>query len=210
MSTNRELVKRLAELVDGDTWVVADLLAEVFPVEDYPLQAHARNNLHAELVNYEEALRRDHGVILAATTMRIYRATAIAWPDEVRTSSASFQAHEKLRGPDRFGKMEQYLRKNKGRALSKRDVMRYRADEKPAKPMKPFPVRARRRLESTAKSLLVGGGRNIKREDWWNSEHVSAEQKQQLIKEMRSLASEMNRAPADDFDGDNPGVFEKP
>lgn len=213
MAVNQELVKRLAELVDGDSWQMADLLVDEFPAGQWGDGGKAKTGLRQELDQYSDSLRRHHGVILAGSTMREYRMTAIRWPQEDRFSSASFTVHLKLKGPDRQSQMAKYLRKKKregGQALSAKDVARYRADEKPNKPLKPFPDRVRQRLESTAKSMLIGGGVKVKRDDWWNSSHVNDEQRAQFARELRSLASRMTQAPKDDIDGDNPGALAAP
>lgn len=103
MSVKPAVVKQLAELVDGDSWVIADLLAEEFPPDEWGEAEHGtKTGLYEALREYEIALAQEHGVEMKASTLRISRATALAWPDELRRSSASFQVHKMLRGEDRF------------------------------------------------------------------------------------------------------------
>jgi hypothetical protein len=148
-----DLVKRLAELVDGDGWEVADLLAERFPPEEYPEDSSGRNELHATLDAASDALRREHGVELKVDTMRTYRATSLAWPRGTRVPRASFAAHRGLRGDDGPDRMARYLKRNKGRPLSQRDIARYRADDNP-KPPVPWEEAARKRLGAAVRSVL--------------------------------------------------------
>jgi hypothetical protein len=184
-----DLVKALVALLDGDGWQMADLLVENFPVDEYGETANGRNTeLYSALEATEDTLRREYGVELTVATMRRYRATAIAWPAVARATAASFAAHQKLCGDDRFDRMARYLKRNKDRPLSKRDVQRYRADDNPT-PVKPWDIRAKRRIESTVKSLLLGGI-VTKREDWWNIPGVD-ESRDALIKMLFDLGTRM-------------------
>lgn len=187
-----DVLKRLAELVDGDGWEIADLLAEEFPAETFGDNGSSRRTeLHAALELYEDALRKQSGVILKATTMRTYRATALAWHVGDRTPRASFDAHRRLRGKDGPQRLSAYLNRNDGRPLSGRDVQRYRADDNP-KPVKAWDQRARKRIASTVKSLLLGGIIPKDQERWWDVDGVD---------ESRALLSEMLRELANKLDG---------
>ena len=72
-----ELVKRLAELVDAPPWEMADVLVEKFPIEDYPVTTGTGGGLYEALEGYEDALRKERGVVLKASTMRV--AAAADW-----------------------------------------------------------------------------------------------------------------------------------
>lgn len=148
-----DLVKRLAELVDGDGWEVADLLADRFPPEEYGAGGSANTELYAQLEAASDALRREHGVELKVGTMRRYRATALGWPRGARAPRASFAAHDRLRGDDRHERMARYLKRNKGRSLSVRDIARYRVDDNPTPPV-PWEEATRKRLASAVSSAL--------------------------------------------------------
>lgn len=188
-----DLVKRLAELIDGDGWQVADLLVEEFPPEVFGDGSSKKNSgLHQALEVYEDALRKQYGVVLRASTMRNYRSTAISWPHATRVACASFRAHGRLRGKEGRELMERYVRRNDGRPLSDRDVARFRADDNP-KPSKPWEQRANQRLRSTVKSLLLGGV-TTKRDDWWNAHGVAAS-RDAVVQMLRDLADQMDGRP---------------
>lgn len=193
---NPDLVKRLAELVDGDSWVLADLLVAEFPSDEWGDRGKENTGLRAALVDYEEALRREHGVELKASTMRHYRATALAWPEVVRTTSASFDAHARLRGSDGHQLMKRYLKRNKGRPLTKRDVMRYRADDKGPVPMETPEERFEKRIRSLVRALLLGG---IKPSgDWWRSNAINTNTREFAAGVLRDLANDLLEGGDDD------------
>lgn len=187
MAAEHDLVKRIAELADGDTWQIADLLVEAFPLDEYGNGGKARNGLHASLAKYEIALRDGYGVELKAVTMRTYRATAIAWPHAIRIACASFGAHQALRGDDRVGRMQAYLKHNGGNALSAKVVRRMNADNKPRRPMTSWEVKVARRFESAARSLLLGAV-VTKRDDWWRVDVITDEARNVVAHELRALA----------------------
>jgi hypothetical protein len=83
LQVNPEVVKHVAEMVDGGPWQMADYLAETYPPEKYG-NSKANTKLYEKLRDLELALHNDHGIILKESTMRKQRATAIAWPHSVR------------------------------------------------------------------------------------------------------------------------------
>jgi hypothetical protein len=192
VTVDREFLKRLAELLDGDAWQRADLMVEKFPADQFG-DAEDKDNtgLYAELELYATELGREYGIEAKASTMRQWRATALKWPDDMRVSSASYEAHKALRGPDRFELMRTYLRKNKGRPLSGRAVTRYRAEDAPAKSLPPWEERVRRRIESTAKSLVLGNV-IVKREDWWTAKAASPYRRETVAAALRAVAREIS------------------
>jgi len=188
---NADLVKRLAELVDGDQWVMADLLVEAFPPDEWgDAKTSVNTGIRSALDEYEHVLYAEHGVDLKASTMRSYRATALAWPGEIRISAASFHAHRAITGEDRQERMERYLKRNGGKALSYRMIRRYRGEEKPAKAPLPWEQQVRRRIESAARKALLEGI-VTDRLDWWNTPAVTDMQRTVVINALHALANEM-------------------
>jgi hypothetical protein len=194
-----EFVKRLVELADGDSWELADLLVDQFSVEEFGAASHGRKSgLYDELRRFELELTREHGIELKANTMRLYRATAIAWPDDTRVSSASFSVHRVMTGSNRTAEMKLRLRQaeKEGRALSQTLLRRFRADDRPAK-IKPFEEYFRRAIAATVRRMLLGGI-VTKREDWWMVPQVNDEARALVVRELRALASKINRGAVDD------------
>jgi hypothetical protein len=186
-----EVVKRLAELVDGDAWSIADYLVEQFPIDEYGDAEHGTNTgLRLALDRYQGALYEQYGVELRSSTMRGYRATALRWPEAERSASASFGAHDRLRGPDRFDRMRRYLRANGGHALSARTVRRMRADESPGKPPLVFEERMRLAIERAVRRVLLEGI-VTDRDDWWNVRGVSADMRTTAVQKLRALAGQI-------------------
>lgn len=168
MTVKPDVVKQLAELVDGDQWVVADLLVAEFPPEEWGGADHGTNTgIYEALREYEVALAQQYGIEAKASTLRNKRATALAWPDAARTASAPYVVHEMLRGQDRQQKMASYLKRSKGKPLTQSAVRRFRAEDNPP-PMVTWDAQLRRRLMATVKTALLGG-RTTKRKDWWNA-----------------------------------------
>jgi len=116
VTTKAQVTKRLAELVDGTPWAMADLLLETFPVDEWGDAAHGTHTgLRVELDDYEDELRRDFGVELKAKTMREMRATAIAWPEAARAASAPYAVHRALRArSDRVGVLTKLVKRHHG------------------------------------------------------------------------------------------------
>lgn len=195
MTVKADVAKRIAELVDGDAWQIADLLVDEFPVEDYgDNERGMKTGLHAELEQYETLLAAEFAVELKASTMRHYRATAIAWPDGERSTSASFTAHAVLRGPNRAAEMRRYLRQNHGKPLSARAVRRFRSEDRPSKPAPPWEAQVRRSVESLAKRLVLGNV-VVDRDDWWNARPATPNRRATVVAALRAVAS--NIASAD-------------
>lgn len=187
---NPDLIKRLAELVDGDGWQVADLLVEEFPPEQYESGNGTNNALYAALDDCEDELRTKYAVELKVSTMRRYRATALAWPADVRTSAASFVAHEAVRGTDREAQMASYLKRNKGLPLSKRHVKRYRSDDNP-KPPVPWDIAMRKSFDATARRYLLGGIIPTPGTDWWTVPQISEEARGAVALALHDLANRL-------------------
>jgi len=191
-NVNVDTLKRLAALVDGDIWQVADLLVEEFPAEEYGGlgNEHARTGLYEKLEDYEHALVTEYGIELKSSTMRRYRTTAIAWPDGVRTPSAPFAVCNRFHGADRFKRIESYLKRNKGRPLTVRAVRRYTAEDGPTRALPPWESQVRRRIESAAKAALLEGIKTD-RPDWWNADAIDDGRRKVVIDALRKLANEM-------------------
>lgn len=172
---NSALLKRIAELIDGDQWELADLLVDEFPPELYGDAENKGTNtgLYDELEDYSHELILQYGIERKASTLRNVRATGLAWPRALRSARAPFDVHKMLRGPNRLNDMNRYLRKNQDRPLTSRTVARYRAADKGTKPPMPWALTAERRIHSTVKSLLLRGGIITKRKDWWNTDGTS-------------------------------------
>ena len=193
--TNPDLVKRIAELVNDDQWLLGDLLVEEFPPEEFgdADRAGGKSDLYAELEEYSFAVLEEYGIALATSTLRQKRATALAWPSDERSSLAPFEAHAKLRGPDRFERMDRYLKMNRGKPLTWRAVTRFIAEENPRPTqVKPWEQQVYDRIERAAKATLLEGT-ITKRPDWWT---LSTDTRRDIvIKALRSLASAIAAGP---------------
>ena len=134
------------------------------------------------------AIARDYGAIITGSTLRIYRATALAWPHDTRVSSAAFGVHLRMRGPDRQAEMSKRLRQAKAekRALSIRMLTRYRADENPL-PGRPYDDRVRRAVTNAVRREMLGGV-STKRPDWWMADVVVQGSRDVAVRELRRLA----------------------
>lgn len=189
---NADTLKRLAELVDGDTWQIADLLVEEFPEQEFGGLGGAgiSTGLYEKLTDYEHALVTDYGIELKASTMRRYRTTAIAWPNGVRTPFAPFAVCNRFHGADRFKRIDSYLKRNKGRPLTVRAVRRYTAEDGPLRPLPPWEQQVRRRIESAAKAALLEGIKTD-RDDWWNAQGIDDGRRKVVIDALRKLATAM-------------------
>lgn len=189
-----DVVKRLAELVDGDAWALADYLVEQFPEETFGHPSEeARTGLRAALARYQGVLYNEYGVDLTANTMRIYRATALRWPGDTRVSPASFQSHKLLRGDDRFDRMRRYVRANRGQALSARTVSRMRADEAPGRPARSLDEQMRAGIARAVRRVLLAGI-VTKQDDWWRAATVNADMRATAVRELRALAGRIEEA----------------
>lgn len=192
MSVDVDFHKRLAELIDGDQWQVADLLVEQYPESEYPSDASGKNGLVAALREDELALAREYGIVATVGHLREMRSTAIAWPVPARTG-APFVVHRRVRGVDREAQMTKYLRmaRREGRPLSERMLLRYRADERNDTP-RPFEERMRRAIAAAVRRELLGGI-TTKREDWWMVEPIVDDARAVAVAELRALASAIAR-----------------
>ena len=163
-----DVLKRIADLTDGEMWELADFLVEQFPSDEYGDAEHGtKTGLHAALDDAEEGLRREYGIEVKASQLRNVRATALAWPDAERSASAPFTVHQLIRGGNRQAEMTRYFKRNNGRPLTMRVVRRFRSEDKNKAPI-PWDVMALKRITSTVRSLLLGGI-VTKREDWWEA-----------------------------------------
>lgn len=194
MAIDRDFLKRLAELTDGDEWAKADLLVEKFPPDEFGDHGEPSSNtgLHAVLEAYETEMATEYGIELKTSTMRRYRATSLAWPRGVRTSRASFDAHQSLRGPEREEQMRRYLGMQH-QPLSGRHVRRYRAEDAPKKAGVPWEAQVARAVTSLAKRLLLG---NVKtdRDDWWNAKAATKARRNTVVAVLRSVAASIDGA----------------
>lgn len=192
-----DILKRIAELIDGDGWQLGDLLAEHFDADTYGDGARANSGLYGELRRYEIALARDFGLVGAGSTLRIARSTALAWPHDTRVSSVPFTVHKLVRGADRLDRMARYVKRaeREGSTLSKRMVARYRAEDSPTSP-RPFDDRMRRAITNGVRRELLGGI-VTSRDDWWMVAQVSAEARDVAVRELRRLASAIAKGDGD-------------
>lgn len=184
-----KLVDRLAELVDAPPWEMADVLVDEFPEKDYPITTGTRSGLYEALDAYEDALRKERGIILKASTMRNYRATALAWPGALRSAPAPFEAYKRLRGKNGQVLMERYLKRNKGRPLSVKDVARYRSDDKGPSVVLTPEERFEQRLRSTVRSALLGGVKPAG--DWWKSPQITTDVREMAVEVLHRLANDL-------------------
>lgn len=182
-------IKELAELVDGNAWDRADRIAEEFPPRENE-KSGMRTGLYEDMAEASERLRREYGIDLAVNTMRISRATSLAWPADTRVSAASFEVHKSLRGRDSEARMRRYLKRNKGRPLSIRDVQRYKAEDNP-KPVVPWEKTATRKLWASVRTVLLGGGAKPNKTPWWKDSRVTPETKTFVIRVLRAIANDI-------------------
>jgi hypothetical protein len=191
---NPDVAKHIVELVDGDSWALADYLAETFPVEEFgEPAAGVSNGLRAVLDTYQHTIKRQFGVEVKATTMRTYRATAIAWAKDERSSLASFNVHYRLRGPDHVEQLAKYehMARREGSALSAHMLARYRSDENP-KPPRSYEQRMRSAIANATRREMLGG-LLTKREDWWTV--VTELERSVAVRELRALAKRIEDGP---------------
>lgn len=183
-------LKRIAELIDGDEWALADLLADEFPEEQYGGADRKGGNtgLHAELERYSQALERDYGIDRSSKWLAKMRATSVAWPSGERSPLATFDAHALMRGADRQERMTRYLRANKGRPLSTRRARSLIAEERPQRPLPPWEEQVDRRVNATAKALVLGEGRKSDRADWWHAREATSKRRQVVASALRRMA----------------------
>lgn len=179
----------------GEPWAAADWLAEHFPEADYP-RTHASNQLHADLERCRRRIAQELGDELNTDTLRTYRATAIAWPDGVRTPSATFGAHEKLRGRrDRVEAMAQYVkraRREESTHLQRRHVLRYRAEERGPRPgpTKTLGELLAENVDRACRAKLrSAAGVIVERADWWNTDRLTDADRAILADRFADLAN---------------------
>ena len=184
-------VRKLADLLDGDQWVLADTLLEHYSLDEFPSTGDANTGLYEAMRQDELALARGFGIIATVNHLRAVRATAIAWPREDRSSRALFAVHFKMRGVDRQAEMKKRLRQaeREGMALSRRILQRLRADESP-RPLRQYDERMRRAIASAVRREMLGGI-IAKRDDWWMAEAVTDEARDVAVKALRDLASKI-------------------
>ena len=182
------VLKRIAELTDGDSWELADFLVEEFSVAEYGTAEDGRKTgLYAALDDAEDGLRQEYGIEAKANWLRDMRGTALAWPAATRTAPASFAVYRLIRGKDRETRMARYQKRNKGRPLTAQTIRRFRSDDNPKAPV-PFDETAEKRITSTLRSLLLGGI-ITKRDDWW--EAAAPESRTVVAAILRDLANKV-------------------
>ena len=186
---------------ESQPWRIADALAERFPESEHPV-SDANSGLHAKLERYERDIYRSHGVRLSVSTMRIARATAIAWPRDARASRASFAVHARIRGEDRVKEMTKRLKQaeRENRALSAEMLVRLRADERGTMNTKTDRDRLRSRLASAVKTVLAEGiiKSSLPDPDWWNGMSITADRRALAVEELRRLADLINGEEVND------------
>lgn len=184
--------RKLADLLDGDSWKLADTLLEEYPLDEYPDSGSVNTGLHAALLRDEEMLRKKFGVVISQGHLRGSRATAIAWPPEEREPSTSYTVHFRMRGEGRKAEMQKRLRqaKREGWPLNQRMLARYRADEKGPASAKPYQERMKRAVAAAVKREMLGGI-TTKRPDWWMAVGVGDGDRDVAVQVLRALASEI-------------------
>lgn len=190
MTVDKEFVKWLVEHFDGDAWVLADHLAEVFPESEYPLTSGVNSGLRAVLVEHVAAARREYGVDIRADYLRQIRATAILWPGGDRSPSAPFTVHYMLRGEDRFDRMRRYqekARKHENSALTPSMVRRYRDEERGPRIGKQWDERVRDAITRAAKRVLLDGRVAKDKTDWWTL--ATPRQRRIVAEQLRAVAA---------------------
>jgi hypothetical protein len=184
-------VRKLADLIDGDQWTLADTLLDHYSLDEFPENdGDGRNGLHVALRQDENALARRFGIIATVGHLRNVRATAVAWPRASRNARASFSVHKMMRGKDRQQEMVKRLRQadHEGMALSQRMLSRLRAEEKPASEMRAYDERLRQAITNAVRREMLAGYGGVKRKDWWMLEEI--------VPSMSAADAEVNRAVA--------------
>lgn len=181
----------------GDPWAAGDILVDWFPPGDYPI-GKAKNDLHAALDSRRRDIFKLLGEDVSVATMRQYRATALAWPHEIRISSATFAAHQQLRGrADRQDVIANYAKRSKREGsikLNHRQVARFRSEDNPRpSPTKTQAQKVSQSLRRAAKRTVLGG-RQTDRDDWWNTSVVTVAEKESLLREIERLAADIRKS----------------
>jgi hypothetical protein len=81
--------------------------------------------------------------------------------------------------------------KREGRkSLSRRAVMRYRAEDKPGKAAMPWEAVVAHAVDALARRLVLG---NVKanRDDWWNATAATAARRRTVAKALRDVAGRL-------------------
>lgn len=195
---DRQQLEHFAHLVKGDPWAAADYLAERFPVERYPRSVAAHTGLHVQLEHLAADLEHWYDVKLKAATLRVYRATALAWPHEDRSSSATYRAHELLRGKaDRREQLDRYVKRAAERehapVLGERHLRRYLAEGRPARQVEPPQLldaldKAARRFLRAERGVITT------RPDWWNVDRLSDADRAELADWLEATAKDIRGA----------------
>jgi hypothetical protein len=180
--------------LNSDPWALGDALAEDIPQPALVSAGSPVNTgLHATL---EEARKEmeDAGALTVAkktATLREARATAIAWPPELRRPEiATFQAHKRFRdskmtAEERALKLER-LNRTLRRRVSEDDVRLWRESQKRAAGM-PAPLSHAELLERRLRNSL---------RNWASPQtfgQLTEENRQVAVSTLRQLATEIDR-----------------
>lgn len=149
MESNDEVLDRLVKLAgeaianNDDHWEFADALVEEMPDVGRPTSSHTNDGSYVLLDKLSQRIEIELGVRKKPTTLRHIRATAAAFPSEVRNPDVSFEVHSRLRGKP--GKLPIYKRRAEADhkrspglfispKLTKERLQAYRNEEKPFEP----------------------------------------------------------------------------
>jgi hypothetical protein len=191
-------IRTLAELTNGEKWKLADALLERYSLDEFPESrgAAAHTGLHVALRQDELKLARRFGIIATAGHLRQVRATAIAWPREDRSSRASFDVHQRMRGEGRQAEMKKRLRQadREGMALSRRMLARLRADENPM-PARQYEERLRRAIAAAVRREMLAGI-VTKSDDWWMASQITTASRDVAVRQLRALADAVEKGPS--------------
>ena len=185
----KEIAARIAELSEGSKWGEADYLVEIFPVAEWgAAKPGPHSGIHGELKQISSELVDVYGVERKPEALARERAAAITYPPSERALGASFSVHVRCPDPSELRK---HLRRveREGKGLSVTRLARYRQDDQAKKgTLAPLDERLTTGVLSRLKAIIFRGGRIIKRDDWWNSGHVTDEQRQTMVNVLRAVA----------------------
>jgi hypothetical protein len=148
-----------------DPWALGDALLEDIPAPEDDLSrssSHTNTGLYAQLEEIRLDMQRAGAETVAKklSTLRIARATALAWPSEYRRPEiATHAAHKRLRdsskAPEtRALRLERLYAKNNGRRVTEDDVRLWRESQKRAAGKMPPVLSFQELLEQRLRNTL--------------------------------------------------------
>lgn len=179
-------------LAKGDPWAAGDFLVERFPETQYKA-AKTNTALYSALERFAANAEQCTGERLAVSTLRQYRATALAYEHDKRLSSATWSAHAQLRGrPDRHEALERYVKRAEkaGRKmLTDKLVKLYRDEDKPPsqRTARTWQEQVKAGVGNACKRIVLGGVKPADDEHWWTS--VDKDTRRELAQTLEALAA---------------------